>query len=305
MHLGSLSMSGASLLVLEACAVEARGRITHGDVGLYNDENEAALTRVLKFCRRYGSAKLGLQIAHAGRKASAQVPWEGGRGLADGQAPWETISASALPFADEWHTPRAATTQDLDDLVAAFAATTARAVRLGFDLVELHGAHGYLIHQFLSPLSNRRTDEYGGSLENRMRFPLRVFDAMKAACGDTTAIGARITGTDWMDGGITIDDAVAFASELKARGCHYVDVSSAGKFAEDQDRDRTPATRRASRPRSAAAPASRCGASGSSSRRNRPRRSWRPGNPTWWRSAGPRSTIRTGPGTPRRCSAAR
>ena len=227
-HLGQLSMSGAALLVLEATAVEPAGRITHGDLGLYSDENEAALLRVVKLCRRFGSAKLGIQIAHAGRKASAQLPWEGGRALADGQDPWETVSASAVPFFDDWHTPREASAADLDRIATAFADATGRAVRLGFDLVELHAAHGYLMHQFLSPISNHRTDEYGGSLENRMRFPLRVFTAMASACGPETAIGARITGSDWLEGGITVDEAVAFASELKARGCHYVDVSSGG-----------------------------------------------------------------------------
>ena len=135
-HLGSLSMSGAGLLVLEATAVEEIGRITHGDLGLYSDENEAALHRVLGFCRKHGSAKLGIQIAHAGRKASAQVPWEGGRALGPDADPWETVSASAIPFADGWHTPREATVEDIDRIVAAFAATTERAVRLGFEAIE-------------------------------------------------------------------------------------------------------------------------------------------------------------------------
>jgi 2,4-dienoyl-CoA reductase-like NADH-dependent reductase (Old Yellow Enzyme family) len=227
-HLGSLAMSGAGLLVLEATAVEEIGRITHGDLGLYNDENEAALHRVLGFCRKHGSARLGIQIAHAGRKASAQVPWEGGRALAADADPWETISASAIPFAEGWHTPREATSEDIDRMVAAFAATAQRAVRLGFEAVELHAAHGYLLHQFLSPVSNRRTDEYGGSLENRMRFPLRAFEAVKAVCPPEVALGARITGSDWIEGGIDVEEAVAFASELKRRGCHYVDVTSGG-----------------------------------------------------------------------------
>jgi NADPH2 dehydrogenase len=226
-HLGSLSMSGASLLVLEATAVEEMGRISHGDLGLYNDENEAALARVLGFCRKHGSARLGIQLAHAGRKASAQVPWEGGRALAADADPWPTVSASAVPFADDWHTPAAATEADLDRMVTAFATAAKRAIRLGLDLIEVHAAHGYLLHQFLSPLSNRREDAYGGSLENRMRFPLRVFEAVKAAAPGI-AVGARITGSDWAEGGITVDEAVAFASELKARGCDYVDVTSGG-----------------------------------------------------------------------------
>ena len=227
-HLGSLSMSGASLLVLEATAVEERGRITHGCLGLYNEENEAGLTRVLGFCRKHGSAKLGLQLAHAGRKGSSQVPWAGGRALPADADPWTTVSASAVPFAEDWHVPAAATEQDLDAITDAFVAATKRAARLGFDLVEVHAAHGYLLHQFLSPVSNRRTDQYGGSLANRMRFPLRVFEAVKSAAPAEMAVGARITGSDWIPGGIDVEEAVAFASALKERGCHYVDVTSGG-----------------------------------------------------------------------------
>ena len=227
-HLGSLSMSGAALLVLEATAVEERGRITHGCLGLYSDENAAALSRVLSFCRKNGSTKLGIQLAHAGRKASSQLPWAGGRALPADDDPWPTISASAVPFADGWHVPAEATEADLDEMVEAFEASARRAAKLGFEAIEVHAAHGYLLHQFLSPLSNARTDAYGGTLENRMRFPLRVFEAVKAACTDEVAVGARITGSDWIEGGITIDDAVAFASELKARGCQYVDVTSGG-----------------------------------------------------------------------------
>ncbi|WP_375461062.1 NADH:flavin oxidoreductase/NADH oxidase [uncultured Enterovirga sp.] len=227
-HLGSLAMSGASLLVIEATAVEEMGRITHGDLGLYTEENEAALTRIVAFCRKHGSAKLGIQLAHAGRKASSQVPWQGGRALSADGDPWKTVSASALPFADDWHVPEAASEDDLDRIVAAFETATARSVRLGLDLIEVHAAHGYLLHQFLSPISNQRTDAYGGSLENRMRFPLRVFEAVRAAAPASVAVGARITGSDWIEGGVTVEEAVAFASELRARGCHYVDVTSGG-----------------------------------------------------------------------------
>jgi NADPH2 dehydrogenase len=227
-HLGSLAMSGAGLLVLEATAVEEIGRISHGDLGLYNEENEAALHRVLGFCRKHGSAKLGIQLGHAGRKASAQVPWEGGRALGPDGDHWETVAPSAIPFAADWHTPREATTDDIERIVAAFARAAERAVRLGFEVIEVHGAHGYLLHQFLSPVSNQRTDEYGGSLENRMRFPLRVFEAVKAVCPPEVAVGARITGSDWLEGGIDVEEAVAFASELKRRGCDYVDVTTGG-----------------------------------------------------------------------------
>jgi 2,4-dienoyl-CoA reductase-like NADH-dependent reductase (Old Yellow Enzyme family) len=226
-HLGQLSMSGASLLILEATAVEQAGRITHGCLGLYGDENEAALRRVIGFCRKHGSATLGIQLAHAGRKASAQVPWDGGQALGSGDDPWATVSASAIPFADGWHVPAEATEADMDRMVHAFADAARRSVHLGFELIEVHAAHGYLLHQFLSPLSNRRTDAYGGSLENRMRFPLRVFEAVKQAAPGI-AVGTRITGSDWAEGGITPDEAVAFAGELKARGCDYIDVTSGG-----------------------------------------------------------------------------
>lgn len=227
-HLGHLAMSGAALVVVEATAVEEMGRITHGDLGLYNDENEAALHRVLGFCRRHGSAKLGIQLAHAGRKASAQVPWDGGRALGPDQDPWPTVSASPVPFAEGWHVPAEASEADLDRIVAAFRTAAERSVRLGFELIELHAAHGYLLHQFLSPISNRRTDRYGGSLENRMRFPLRVAQAVREVCPAGIVLGARITGSDWIEGGIDVAEAVALASELKASGCDYVDVSSGG-----------------------------------------------------------------------------
>src|SRR5712691_2746350 len=173
-HLGMLANSGAGLLVVEATHVERHGRITHGCAGLYSDESEAALKRVIDFCRRAGAAKLGIQLAHAGRKASAQRPWEGGGPLQPGEDPWETIAPSALPFGPGWHTPRAATADDLVRVRGAFAAAAQRAVRIGFDAIELHMAHGYLAHSFLSPLANRRTDRYGGSPENRMRFPCEV-----------------------------------------------------------------------------------------------------------------------------------
>lgn len=226
-HLGALAKSGAGLLVLEATAVEEQGRISHGCLGLYGDENEAALTRVIGFCKKHGLAKLGIQLAHAGRKGSAQVPWEGGRALGPDADPWPTVSASAIPFAEDWHVPAEATEADLERIEAAFAAAAKRSVRLGFELIEVHAAHGYLLHQFLSPIANRRSDRYGGSVENRMRFPLRVFEAVKAAAPGL-AVGARVTGSDWIEGGITPDEAVAFASELKARGADYVDVTSGG-----------------------------------------------------------------------------
>lgn len=225
-HLGMLANSGAALLVIEATHVERRGRITHGCLGLYSDACEAALERIVRHCRRIGSAKLGIQLAHAGRKASAQRPWEGAKALSDGEDPWPTIGPSALPFGPGWHTPRTMNEDDMAQVIAAFTDAAKRALRVGFDAVELHFAHGYLLHSFVSPLSNRRNDAYGGSFEGRMRFPLAVVRSVRAAVPRGVPLGARITGTEWLDGGLTADDAVAMAKMLKETGLDYIDVSS-------------------------------------------------------------------------------
>jgi NADPH2 dehydrogenase len=227
-HLGSLSLSGAGLLILEATGVEAAGRITPGCLGLYSDANEAALEPVLALCRRWGSAKLGIQLAHAGRKASAKLPWQGGGPLAAGEGEWQTVGASATPFDEGWPAPRQLDEAGLAGIRDAFVAAARRADRLGFDLVELHGAHGYLLHSFVSPISNRRHDGYGGSLDNRMRFPLEVAAAVRAVWPRDKALGMRITGSDWIDGGLTDADAAIFADELHEVGFDYVCVSSGG-----------------------------------------------------------------------------
>ena len=227
-HFGVLSASGAGALILEATAVERIGRITHGDLGLYSDENEAALVRVIAHCRAHGFARLGIQLSHAGRKASAQKPWEGGKALAGGEPRWATIAPSALPFADGWHTPNAMSGADLERVRKAHAEATVRALRLGFDLVEIHAAHGYLLHQFLSAVSNRRTDDYGGSLENRLRYPLEVIRAVREAWPKERPLGVRITGQDWLEGGIEIEEAIRFAKALKSIGVDYVCVTSGG-----------------------------------------------------------------------------
>jgi 2,4-dienoyl-CoA reductase-like NADH-dependent reductase (Old Yellow Enzyme family) len=227
-HLGSLAVSGAGLLMIEATAVEQAGRITHGCLGLYSDANEAALGRVVAACRRFGNTALGLQLAHAGRKGSALRPWEGIRALRPEEGGWETLAPSPIALDKDWPTPRALTAADLDQIEAAFVAATRRAARLGLDLIEAHCAHGYLLHEFLSPIANERSDAYGGSLENRMRFPLRVVAAMRAAWPAEKPLGARITGTDWLPGGFSVADAAVFAGALKAVGCDYVCVSSGG-----------------------------------------------------------------------------
>ena len=234
-HLGMLANSGASLLVVEMTDVERRGRITHGCLGLYSDDCEAALARVVAHLRRIGAAKLGIQIAHSGRKGSARRPWEGGEPLQPGEDAWETIAPSAIPFGSGWPTPRAMTEEDIVRVREAFVATALRAVRIGFDAIELHMAHGYLFHAFFSPISNKRTDGYGGSREARMRFPLEVARAVRAVLPKGMPLGARITGNDWMGGGLTTDDAVAFAKALKEAGLDYVDVSSGGVTAETRN----------------------------------------------------------------------
>jgi NADPH2 dehydrogenase len=237
-HLGMLANSGAGLVIVEATGVERAGRITHGCMGLYSDDSEGALKRVIDFCRRAGVAKLGIQLAHAGRKASSQRPWEGGGALKPGQDPWEAIAPSALPFGPGWHTPRAMVADDFARVRHAFVTAAERAVRIGFDTIELHMAHGYLLHSFMSPVSNKREDEYGGTLENRLRFPREIAEAVRQVVPRSIALGARITGTDWADGGLTAADAVFCAKTLKAAGLDYIDISSGG-IASDV---RTPTT---------------------------------------------------------------
>jgi 2,4-dienoyl-CoA reductase-like NADH-dependent reductase (Old Yellow Enzyme family) len=234
-HLGMLANSGASLLVVEATHVERHGRITHGCLGLYSDDCEAALGRVIDHCRRAGSARLGIQLAHSGRKGSAQRPWEGGQALKGSEDPWETIAPSAIPFGAGWPNPREANEEDMARVCEVFAAAANRALRIGFDTIELHVAHGYLLHSFISPVSNQRTDGFGGSLDNRLRFPLEVARAVRAVVPKGTPLGARITGSDWREDGLTPKDAVDVAKALKAVGLDYVCVSSGGVTADTRN----------------------------------------------------------------------
>jgi 2,4-dienoyl-CoA reductase-like NADH-dependent reductase (Old Yellow Enzyme family) len=228
LHLGHLAVSGAGLLMIEATAVEAAGRISPGDLGLYSDDNAAALSRVLRACRRYGKAAIGIQLAHAGRKGSAHVPWAGGGSLAAAEGAWPTFAPSALPHGEGWQVPLALDRAGMARIAAAHATAARRALALGIDLVELHSAHGYLLHEFLSPLANRRSDAYGGSRENRMRFPLEVAAALREVWPRDRPLGARLSATDWVDGGFSPDDAVAYAAALKSIGFDYVCVSSGG-----------------------------------------------------------------------------
>jgi NADPH2 dehydrogenase len=227
-HLGSLSLSGAGLVIVEQTAVEPAGRISHGCLGLYSDASEAALARVVGFCRRAGSAALGIQLAHAGRKGSAKLPWEGGGPLSREAGAWRTAAPSAIPFDNRWPTPEALDDTGMARIRDAHVAAARRAERLGFDLVELLAAHGFLLHGFLSPITNRRSDAYGGGLENRMRYPLEVAAAIRVVWPRRKALGMRITGTDWVDGGITPDEAGLFAGKLRGIGFDYVCVSSGG-----------------------------------------------------------------------------
>jgi 2,4-dienoyl-CoA reductase-like NADH-dependent reductase (Old Yellow Enzyme family) len=222
-HLGQLACSGAGLLMVEATHVTREGRITHGCAGLYNDHNEASIRRVFDAARRISRHPIGIQIAHAGRKGSSQVPWEGREWLRADESPWITEAPSPIPFGPGWHTPRELAVSEMKILVDRFAQSAERARRIGFDVLELHAAHGYLLHEFQSPLSNRRADEYG---RDRLKFPLEVAAAVRDVWPRDRALGARISASDWMDGGAGPDDAVAFALQLERIGFDYVCVSS-------------------------------------------------------------------------------
>ncbi|MCC2974854.1 NADH:flavin oxidoreductase/NADH oxidase [Massilia sp. IC2-476] len=228
-HLGGLALSGAGLLIIEATAVTPEGRISPDDLGLWSDAHQEALTPIIAAIRRHSPIKVAVQLAHAGRKASSEVPWEGGANIPPGQPRgWQTVAPSSLPHAEGETVPLALDREGLQRIRDGFVQAARRAHALGLDGIELHGAHGYLLHQFLSPLSNTREDDYGGSLENRMRFPLEVFDAVRAAVPKEMAVGMRISATDWVEGGWEIEQSVRFARELQARGCDFMHVSSGG-----------------------------------------------------------------------------
>ncbi|MGI2150633.1 NADH:flavin oxidoreductase/NADH oxidase [Shewanella baltica] len=228
-HLGSMALSGAGMLILEATAVLPNGRISYADLGLWDDKTEAALDKTLKSIRKYSNMPMAIQLAHAGRKASTRKPWEGGCTIApDEFNGWQTIAPSAQAFYQDAVLPRAMTFDDIDELIAAFVSSAQRAERLGLDGIEIHAAHGYLLHQFLSPLSNQRPDKYGGSLENRLRLLLAVFDAIKAVISPKMVLGVRISATDWVDGGWDLAQSLVLAKALEARGCDFIHVSTGG-----------------------------------------------------------------------------
>ncbi len=228
MHLGHLSLGGAGLLITEAVGVSADGRITPGCLGLYNDEQEAALEHVIDFCHGAGPARIAVQLAHAGRKASTAVPWRGAGSLSADDGGWPTVAPSAVPFAEGWQTPAAMDRGQMDRVRDDFVAATRRCERMGVDMIELHAAHGYLLSEFLSPIANYRDDEYGGALENRMRYPLEVFSAMRDAWPEDRPLGVRISATDWETPGWTIAESVVLSRALKELGCDFIDCSTGG-----------------------------------------------------------------------------
>ena len=226
MHLGSLSHSGASLMFIEATAVEPIGRITPHCLGLWDDKTESALRNVVNEIRKYSAIKIGLQIAHAGRKASTKSMWEGSAQIAVADGGWQPVAPSPLPFLDTEAAPAALDKAGLQRIREAFVGAAKRADAIGIDVLEVHAAHGYLLHEFLSPLSNFRDDEYGGDFAARVKFPLEVFDAARAAFPAHKPVGIRISATDWVEGGWDLDQSVEFIKLLKQRGCAFVDVSS-------------------------------------------------------------------------------
>ncbi|KAA2234869.1 NADH:flavin oxidoreductase/NADH oxidase [Salinarimonas soli] len=228
-HLGHLALSGAGLLILEATAVSPEGRISPADLGLYSDDNEAALGRVLDAVRAHSPMPLAVQLSHAGRKGSSRPPWEGGAQIRpDELAGWKTVAPSPIPHLLQEDEPTGLDRAGLDQIRQDFARAARRAARLGLEGIEVHAAHGYLLHQFLSPLANRREDAYGGSLENRMRFPLEVFDAVREAFTPERPVWVRISATDWVSGGWDVEGTIALSLALKARGCAAIHVTSGG-----------------------------------------------------------------------------
>jgi 2,4-dienoyl-CoA reductase-like NADH-dependent reductase (Old Yellow Enzyme family) len=226
-HLGSRAVGGAAVVMMEATAVSAEGRISPDDMGIWSDEHARAIERVSRFIRTQGAVP-GIQLSHAGRKASTAAPFRGGRPLPPSDGGWQVVGASEVPFGPGYASPRVLTEDDIGGIVSKFSSAARRALEAGFEIVEIHAAHGYLLHQFLSPLSNARTDDYGGTLENRLRFPLAVVDAVRAAWPERLPMFVRLSATDWVEGGWSLEDSVAFARRLRDAGVDMVDCSSGG-----------------------------------------------------------------------------
>jgi 2,4-dienoyl-CoA reductase-like NADH-dependent reductase (Old Yellow Enzyme family) len=226
-HLGSRAVGGASLVMTEATAVTAEGRISPYDLGIYKDAHVEMLQRIVRFIHSQGSAA-GMQLAHAGRKGSTQRPWEGHSGISPKDGGWIPAAPSAVPFSDDYPVPRALETSEIPGIVDAFRDAAIRAHNAGFDVIELHAAHGYLIHEFLSPLTNTRTDRYGGSFENRIRLCLEIVDAVREVWNERSPVWLRISSTDWVEGGWNVDDSVELARRVRERGVDLIDCSSGG-----------------------------------------------------------------------------
>lgn len=226
-HLGGFAIGGAALVMAEATAVEARGRISPQDLGIYRDEHIEPLARITRFIKAQGAVP-AIQLAHAGRKASTYRPWSGNGEISVEEGRWQTIGPGELRFAENYPLPHALDRAELQEVVASFQQATRRALEAGFEVIEIHGAHGYLIHEFLSPLSNQRADEYGGSLANRMRLLLDIVDAVRQTLPAEYPLLVRLSATDWTEGGVTIQDTVEVSKALKEHGVDLVDVSSGG-----------------------------------------------------------------------------
>jgi 2,4-dienoyl-CoA reductase-like NADH-dependent reductase (Old Yellow Enzyme family) len=226
-HLGSRAVGGAGLVMMEATAVTPDGRISGDDMGIWSDEHAAALARIADFIGEQGAVP-AIQLAHAGRKASTAAPWAGGGPVAIGEGGWQVSAPSALPFAPGYQTPHALERAEIEQLVENFAAGARRAHAVGFEAVEIHAAHGYLLHQFLSPLSNQRTDEYGGPYDNRVRLAIDVARHVRAVWPERLPLMVRLSATDWVDGGWTLEDSVELSRRLKAEGVDMIDCSSGG-----------------------------------------------------------------------------
>lgn len=233
MHLGQYAVSGAGLVLTESTYVAPESRNTPMCLSLYSDAQELGLARIKRFFDAYGTARFGVQLCHAGRRASAKEPWLGGGPRRVEEGGYRSVAPSPIPISATWPTPRELALDEIAGIREAFVSATHRALRAGIDLVELHCAHGYLLHQFLSPLSNHRSDQYGGSLANRMRFPLEVFEAVRTVWPADKPLGVRVSATDWVAGGWDLQQTIEFAIELDRLGCDFIDVSSAG-LSEEQ-----------------------------------------------------------------------
>lgn len=234
MHLGQYAVSGAGLALTESTYVAPEARNTPMCLSLYTDEQEGAIARIKRFFDAHGDTRFGVQLCHAGRRASAKEPWLGGGPRVPAEGGHETWAPSALPVGAGWPPPRPLDAAEMQRIREAFASSAQRALRAGADVIELHCAHGYLLHQFLSPLANMREDAYGGTLENRMRFPLEIFQAVRGVWPDDKPLGVRISATDWVDGGWDLAQSIAFAQALDALGCDFIDVSSGGLSTEQK-----------------------------------------------------------------------